>query len=164
MKESSAPSKTLLLLEARALWELGAFLAARPALACAPRGDGHGVLVLPGLGGSELSTRPLRGFLRRPRLPHPRLEARPQPRPAAGDDGLPAAAAAHPEKAVRRAGQSDRLEPGRPLCARARQARARRRAAGHHARQPLRRPAPRVEQLAAVPVAERRPRRAAAAL
>jgi pimeloyl-ACP methyl ester carboxylesterase len=40
-------------------------LAARPALACAPRGDGHGVLVMPGLGGDELSTRPLRGFLRR---------------------------------------------------------------------------------------------------
>jgi len=60
-----APSKALLLLETRALWELGLFLAARPALACAPRGDGHGVLVMPGLGGSELSTRPLRGFLRR---------------------------------------------------------------------------------------------------
>lgn len=35
-----------------------------PLLAHAPRGDGHAVLVLPGLMASDLSTRPLRRFLR----------------------------------------------------------------------------------------------------
>jgi pimeloyl-ACP methyl ester carboxylesterase len=38
---------------------------ASPWLAHAPRGDGHGVLVLPGLMASDLSTRVLRRFLRR---------------------------------------------------------------------------------------------------
>jgi hypothetical protein len=57
------PSRTLLLLEGRALWELGAFAASLPILSQAPRGDGHPVLVLPGLIASDLSTRPLRGFL-----------------------------------------------------------------------------------------------------
>lgn len=57
------PSRTLLLLEGRALWELGAFAASLPMLSLAPRGDGHAVLVLPGLIASDLSTRPLRSFL-----------------------------------------------------------------------------------------------------
>src|SRR4030095_1152400 len=57
------PSRTLLLLEGRALWELGAFAASLPILSQAPRGDGHPVLVLPGLIASDLSTRPLRSFL-----------------------------------------------------------------------------------------------------
>ena len=43
------PSKTLLLLEGRALGELAAFVGALPLLSLAPRGDGHTVLVLPGL-------------------------------------------------------------------------------------------------------------------
>jgi pimeloyl-ACP methyl ester carboxylesterase len=38
--------------------------AARPVLARAPRGDGHHVLVLPGLVADDRSTRPLRWFLR----------------------------------------------------------------------------------------------------
>ena len=59
-----APSKTLMLLEGRALNEFGAFLGALPLLNFAPRGDGHPVLVLPGLMASDLSTRPLRSFLR----------------------------------------------------------------------------------------------------
>jgi pimeloyl-ACP methyl ester carboxylesterase len=58
------PSRELLLLELRAMWELGAFLAAYPLLRLAPRGDGHPVLVLPGLSASDASTRPLRRFLR----------------------------------------------------------------------------------------------------
>lgn len=58
------PSLALLLLEGRALWELGAYYAALPLLRQAPRGDGHSVLVMPGLAASEFSTRPLRGFLR----------------------------------------------------------------------------------------------------
>ncbi|MGX9392839.1 esterase/lipase family protein [Nitrobacteraceae bacterium UC4446_H13] len=57
------PSKLLVLLEGRALSELGAFLGALPLLSLAPRGDGHPVLVLPGLMASDASTRPLRGFL-----------------------------------------------------------------------------------------------------
>src|SRR4029078_12048164 len=35
-----------------------------PLLSLAPRGDGHSVLVLPGLVASDVSTRPLRAFLR----------------------------------------------------------------------------------------------------
>lgn len=57
------PSRTLLLLEGRALQELGAFWMLRPWMHAAPRGDGHPVLVLPGLLASDLSTRPLRSFL-----------------------------------------------------------------------------------------------------
>ncbi|CAN5668807.1 alpha/beta hydrolase [soil metagenome] len=58
------PSRALLLLEGRAVQELGAFLLLRPWLAAAPRGDGHPVLVLPGLLAGDLSTQPLRSFLR----------------------------------------------------------------------------------------------------
>ncbi len=58
------PSRTLMLLEGRALHELGAFVGALPLLSLAPRGDGHPVLVLPGLMASDVSTRPLRSFLR----------------------------------------------------------------------------------------------------
>jgi pimeloyl-ACP methyl ester carboxylesterase len=48
----------------RAGVEIGAGLAALPWLRMAPRGDGHAVLVLPGLGASDDSTRMLRGVLR----------------------------------------------------------------------------------------------------
>src|ERR1700753_739508 len=58
------PSRTLMFLEGRAFSELGAFLGALPLLSLAPRGDGHPVLVLPGLVASDVSTRPLRAFLR----------------------------------------------------------------------------------------------------
>ncbi|MBA7471796.1 hypothetical protein ES707_07106 [subsurface metagenome] len=58
------PSRTLMFLEGRALPELGAFLGALPLLGLAPRGDGHPVLVLPGLVASDVSTRPLRSFLK----------------------------------------------------------------------------------------------------
>ena len=51
-------------LEGRAFSELGAFLGALPLLSLAPRGDGHPVLVLPGLVASDTSTRPLRSFLK----------------------------------------------------------------------------------------------------
>ena len=57
------PSKTLMFLEGRAIHEFGAFLGALPLLRLAPRGDGHPVLVLPGLVASDVSTRPLRAFL-----------------------------------------------------------------------------------------------------
>jgi hypothetical protein len=52
--------------EARAAPEFAAFaMTAGPLLASLPRGDGHAVLVLPGLGGSDTSTAPLRWFLGR---------------------------------------------------------------------------------------------------
>jgi hypothetical protein len=50
--------------ELRAVPEFGAFLASSPVLALAPRGDGHPVLVLPGLGGDDRSTTLLRVYLR----------------------------------------------------------------------------------------------------
>ena len=58
------PSRTLMFLEGRAIHELGAFIGALPLLSLAPRGDGHPVLVLPGLVASDVSTRPLRTFLK----------------------------------------------------------------------------------------------------
>jgi pimeloyl-ACP methyl ester carboxylesterase len=59
------PSRLLQLLELRAPCELAAGLAALPWLRLAPRGDGHTVLVLPGLIASDVSTRLLRDFLAR---------------------------------------------------------------------------------------------------
>src|SRR5471032_1461957 len=59
-----APSRALMLLETRALPELGAFFLMQPWLAMTPPGDGHPVLVLPGLLADDRSTRPLRGFLK----------------------------------------------------------------------------------------------------
>jgi pimeloyl-ACP methyl ester carboxylesterase len=58
------PSRLLQLLEARATWEFAAGLAAWPWLRLAPRGDGHPVLVLPGLVASDGSTQLLRQFLK----------------------------------------------------------------------------------------------------
>src|SRR5579871_4508651 len=58
------PSRTLMFLEGRAIHEFGAFLGALPLLSLAPRGDGHPVLVLPGLIATDNSTRPLRSFLK----------------------------------------------------------------------------------------------------
>jgi pimeloyl-ACP methyl ester carboxylesterase len=57
------PAPMRLALEARAPWELGASLAAQPLLRLAPKGDGHPVLVLPLMFGSDLNTLPLRTFL-----------------------------------------------------------------------------------------------------
>jgi pimeloyl-ACP methyl ester carboxylesterase len=61
--EIRPPSPWLLLLEARAPWEYAATLAAMPWLNRLPPGDGHPVIVYPGLGASEQSTQPLRNFL-----------------------------------------------------------------------------------------------------
>jgi pimeloyl-ACP methyl ester carboxylesterase len=58
-----APGALLLALEGRAPLEFGATLAAWPLLKSAPRGDGHAVIVFPGLGAGDLTTTPLRGFL-----------------------------------------------------------------------------------------------------
>lgn len=59
------PNGRLLALEApRAAREMGAYVVARRVLAAAPEGDGHPVLVMPGLMGADGSTRVLRRFLR----------------------------------------------------------------------------------------------------
>jgi pimeloyl-ACP methyl ester carboxylesterase len=50
--------------ETRAAFELGAFVAASPALRLIGRGDRHPVLVLPGFTSTDISTGPLRWFLR----------------------------------------------------------------------------------------------------
>jgi hypothetical protein len=63
-EEPQGPSAGLFLTEpVRGLVDLAALLVAAPWLATAPRGDGHGVLVLPGLLASDTSTLPLRVYL-----------------------------------------------------------------------------------------------------
>jgi pimeloyl-ACP methyl ester carboxylesterase len=57
------PSKLLMLMELRAFQEFGAFLGSLPLLSLSPTGDGHPVLVLPGLLTGDEATRPLRHFL-----------------------------------------------------------------------------------------------------
>ncbi|HYW57800.1 MAG TPA: alpha/beta hydrolase [Polaromonas sp.] len=57
------PSAWLLALEFRAFWEFGALLPAWPVLARASKGDGHSVVVFPGLSASDGSTIPLRRYL-----------------------------------------------------------------------------------------------------
>jgi len=59
----SAPGPWLIAMELRALWEFGAVLPAWPLLQRAPSGDGHPVIVFPGLSASDTSTLPLRGYL-----------------------------------------------------------------------------------------------------
>jgi pimeloyl-ACP methyl ester carboxylesterase len=58
------PSKLLLLAEIRAFGEFALGLASLPALAAAPKGDGHTVLVLPGFLTSDSSTDFMRRALR----------------------------------------------------------------------------------------------------
>ena len=63
MLHDQPPSAWLLALELRAFWEFGALLPAWPLLARAPRGDGHAVMVFPGLSANDASTVPLRQYL-----------------------------------------------------------------------------------------------------
>ncbi|MFT4081625.1 MAG: hypothetical protein QM638_03490 [Nocardioides sp.] len=66
MAKDGAPNAALLWTDyARGLAEFGSLPVAWPALTRAPRGDGHPVLVLPGLGAGDLSTLVLRRLLRR---------------------------------------------------------------------------------------------------
>ena len=58
------PGLRLVLLEARAPWEAMAMAAVFPWLSRMPSGDGHAVLVFPGLGASDISTLALRRFLK----------------------------------------------------------------------------------------------------
>lgn len=62
-QELEAPGWFLLALEGRAPWELGASLLSAPILKNAPAGDGHPVLVFPGLAAGDLTTLVLRAFL-----------------------------------------------------------------------------------------------------
>lgn len=62
-EHAEPPPRHLLLWETRALCEHVAFIGALPWLRLLPAGDGHPVLVLPGLGASDASTLPLRAFL-----------------------------------------------------------------------------------------------------
>lgn len=59
-----APGALRLALEWRAPLEFGASIAAMPLLRMAPSGDGHPVLVFPGLAASDVSTGPLRRYLK----------------------------------------------------------------------------------------------------
>ncbi len=59
-----APGLLLKMLEARALVEHSATVAMLPLWRAAPRGDGHPVLVLPGLAAGDASTALMRRFLR----------------------------------------------------------------------------------------------------
>jgi alpha/beta hydrolase fold len=62
--DAAGPSVALFLTEpVRGVADLAVLLVAVPWLATAPRGDGHGVLVLPGLLASDTSTLPLRRYL-----------------------------------------------------------------------------------------------------
>ncbi len=63
LEELAPPSRLLMLMEGRAVFGLAAYYAALPWLRTAPPGDGHPVMVLPGLGATDASTRPLRGLL-----------------------------------------------------------------------------------------------------
>lgn len=58
-----APGILLQLMEVRTFWEHSAALALRPLWSAAARGDGHPVLVLPGLAACDLSTALMRHFL-----------------------------------------------------------------------------------------------------
>ncbi|MES2957878.1 MAG: alpha/beta hydrolase [Pseudomonadota bacterium] len=58
-----APAPWLLLMESRAPWEYAALLASMPWLKRLPAGDGHPVIVFPGLGAADVTTQPLRSLL-----------------------------------------------------------------------------------------------------
>lgn len=63
--EPLPPPLWLLLLETRAIAEYAALALLQKALMTAPRGDGHPVLLIPGLMSSDWSTAPMRGYLSR---------------------------------------------------------------------------------------------------
>ena len=64
-EQARAPGPLLLLLEGRAPIELASLVASWPWLRRLPRGDGHPVLVFPGMGANDATTVPLRRFLRK---------------------------------------------------------------------------------------------------
>jgi pimeloyl-ACP methyl ester carboxylesterase len=58
------PGLGLLLAEARGIFEFNASVLLSPLLMCAPRGDGHPVLTLPGFLAGDLSMAPMRRYLK----------------------------------------------------------------------------------------------------
>jgi len=64
-REVKAPSALLLMMEGRSVFEMGTYIASAPLFKHMAKGDGHPVLVLPGLAASDLSTIPLRRFLKK---------------------------------------------------------------------------------------------------
>jgi hypothetical protein len=64
------PGMLKLALETRLGWEYAATVAARPLLSLAPKGDGHPVLVLPGMLAGDLDHPPLAQLPQTPGL-HP---------------------------------------------------------------------------------------------
>ena len=58
------PGLIKLALEFRAPWEMGSLFLSWPLLQRAPEGDGHAVIVFPGLSAGDATTVPLRQFLR----------------------------------------------------------------------------------------------------
>jgi hypothetical protein len=63
MTDIQPPSAWLLAMEFRAFWEASTLMPAWPVLRRAPVGDGHPVIVFPGLSASDSSTMPLRHYL-----------------------------------------------------------------------------------------------------
>ncbi|MES2015514.1 MAG: alpha/beta hydrolase [Pseudomonadota bacterium] len=63
-KTETAPGLVRLAMEMRAPWELGIALAAYPFMRSMPSGDGHPVLVFPGLAAGDVTTVVIRRFLR----------------------------------------------------------------------------------------------------
>lgn len=63
LHELPAPGLHLLAMEFRAPWELGAVLPTWPLLQRAPLGDGHSIIVFPGLTAGDPTTLPLRRYL-----------------------------------------------------------------------------------------------------
>jgi pimeloyl-ACP methyl ester carboxylesterase len=58
------PGLVKLALEFRAPWEMGSLMLSWPLLQRAPEGDGHAVIVFPGLSAGDTTTAPMRQFLR----------------------------------------------------------------------------------------------------
>lgn len=58
------PSWLLAAMEGRAVYELGAYYLTYPFLQSTPEGDGHPIIILPGFMTSDLSTAPLRAYLK----------------------------------------------------------------------------------------------------
>ena len=79
---SRPPSRLLLALEVRAIWELQAFVAAYPLLQRAPHGDGHPALVLPGLAASDVIDPTASNLSEGAGLRRAWMEAGSEPRPA----------------------------------------------------------------------------------
>ncbi len=64
-RKVKAPSALLLMMEGRSIFEMGTYIASAPLFKHMAKGDGHPVLVLPGLAASDISTIPMRRFLKK---------------------------------------------------------------------------------------------------